>query len=200
MITILTLLASQPALAQDCEIDGFARVIGRPTAEEQVQSIDLSPIESVGERVPIGFKRYFAALDADGGLISEECDCIWDVAAQNADTSSVSALGDVGGVGTSAEGRVIEFTPPNDLLECLDEEVILVVNCDGDPSEENWDNLRLTVTPSDSEGNAADSSWERCSVSGGGCQSPQKVGDPSQSAVWLLFPLIGLGGWARRRD
>ena len=73
-------------------------------------------------------------------------------------------------------------------------------------SDSDWRQVKLEIAPSDvngqpltdSDGNAV--GWERCSVQGGGCLSPQKVGDPVQSAVWLLFPLIGLGGLARRRD
>ena len=108
-------------------------------------------------------------------------------------------------VSTSAgDVDLARYFAPVDLVACESEERVLRLNCG--TSDSDWKQVKLEIAPSDvngqpltdSSGNAV--GWERCSVQGGGCLSPQRVGDPVQSAVWLLFPLIGLGGLARRRD
>ena len=206
MITILAFMATQPALAQDC--DGPVSFVsikeGGPILsldeEDLEEPVEWKSLENGEHRVPIGWKRFFGVVGTDGALVPESCGCQWDLATQNQDTSALSDPFKSGNLGTSFVGSVVEYTPPSDLVECVDEEVAILVSCDGDFGDDSWTTLTLTVTASDSEGNAAATSWERCSVQGGGCLSPQRVGDVQGSEAWLLLPLIGLGGLARRRE
>ena len=214
MITLLTLMAAQPALAQYCEPEGVVAFFGRdaPSASElagprepsqliagsQAEYDSLAPI-----RVAIGSAPHFVAVGADGDDLAPltDCDCIWDLDSAVNDESDISQSV----VSTSAgDVDLARYFAPVDLVACESEERVLRLNCG--TSDSDWKQVKLEIAPSDvngqpltdSDGNAV--GWERCSVQGGGCLSPQRVGDPVQSAVWLLFPLIGIGGLARRRD
>ena len=210
MITMLTLMAVQPALAAECDPVGVAAFFGKeaPSAAQITGPVDADQLIASSQsefdskdpiRVAIGSAPHFIALGADSPLT--DCDCVWDLDSADNDESAVSQS-----VVSTEDGDVdvARYFAPVDLVACESEERVLRLNC-GDSSS-SWRQVKLEVAPSDvngqpltdSDGNAV--GWERCSVQGGGCLSPQRVGDPVQSAVWLLFPLIGLGGLARRRD
>ena len=218
MITLLTLMAAQPALAESCEPKGVVAFYGeKAPSDSDIRSAtgtrqffvenqeydDLAPI-----RVAIGSSPHFVALVADGDDFAPatDCDCRWDLDIADDDESSIFqsdvsiGTGDTGDVENDVE--LARYLAPVDLVACESEERVLLLKCEGS----DWERVKLEIAPSspdgspleDDQGNAI--GWKRCSVQGGGCLSPQRVGDPIQSAVWLLFPLIGLGGLARRRD
>lgn len=210
MITMLTLMAVQPALAQNCEPEGVAAFFGKdapsetqitgPVDANQIIASSQAEYESLAPiRVAIGSAPHFVALGAESPIT--DCDCIWDLDSAVSDESDVTQS-----VVSTADGDVdlARYFAPVDLVACESEERTIRLNCGN--SDSDWRQVKLEIAPSDvngqpltdSDGNAV--GWERCSVQGGGCLSPQKVGDPVESAVWLLFPLIGLGGLARRRD
>ena len=216
MITMLTLMAVQPALAQECDPTGVAVFFGKDTPSDtqitgpldadQAIVTDQSDYAALPPiRVAIGSAPHFVALvadsDGDGDVPATDCDCIWDLDSADSDESDVTQS-----VVSTSDGDVdlARYFAPVDLVACESEERVLRLNCGN--SESAWRQVKLEIAPSDingqpltdSSGNAV--GWERCSVQGGGCLSPQGVGDPVESAVWLLFPLIGLGGLARRRD
>ena len=212
MITMLTLMAAQPALAEDCDPQGVAAFFGSeaPSAAQITGPVDAdqsiassqADFESTAPiRVAIGSAPHFIALGAEEPLT--DCDCVWDLDSADNDESDVSQSV----VSTDAgDVDLARYFAPVDLVACESEERILRLNCGSASDLGDWRQVKLEIAPSDvngqpltdSDGNAV--GWERCSVQGGGCLSPQRVGDPVQSAVWLLFPLIGLGGLARRRD
>ncbi len=220
MITLLTLMAAQPALAESCEPVGVVAFFGKNapsdsdiglTREKADQEFvetraDYDALEPI--RVAIGSAPHFVAVGADDEGVAPltDCGCKWDLDIADDDESNIFqsdvsiGTGDTGDVENDVE--LARYLAPVDLVACESEERVLLLKCGGS----DWERVKLEIAPSspkgrpleDDQGNAI--GWKRCSVQGGGCLSPQRVGDPIQSAVWLLFPLIGLGGLARRRD
>ena len=216
MITLLTLMASQPALAQ-CEPSGVAvfKDPAAPSSSELTGPIDTDEVEiqeltATKEAyealapipVAIGTSPHVVALSDEGDVWSPlaDCECEWDLDSAVNDESDISQSA----VSTTAgDVDLARYFAPVDLVACESEERVIRFNC-GDDADD-WRQVKLLIAPSDIDSRPLTNSdgssfWQRCSVQGGGCLSPQRIDDPVQSAVWLLFPLIGLGGLARRRD
>jgi hypothetical protein len=138
-----------------------------------------------------------------------DTECHWRV--EGASTQGINGLidadcGSPAGSDTEAEGGRICYRPPDSLPDCLAIDVQILLDCgdSGDPFELVENDEGDLVYDDDvvlREGIMKDLSPEcttNASVSGGGCISAQ--GSGVATAAWLLFPMIGLGGLARRRE
>jgi len=95
-----------------------------------------------------------------------------------------------------AEGACVQYLPAASLkdVNCRDIPVGVYVSCPDvdygdDFDEDGRSGVLIDVSPE---------CTVNASVTGGGCISAQ--GSGVATAAWLLFPLMGIGGLARRRD
>jgi hypothetical protein len=137
-------------------------------------------------------------------------ECHWRV--EGTSTQGINGLidadcGNPADSGTDVVGESICYRPPDSLPDCLAIDVQILLDC-GDADEpfelvENDETGEFEYGPGVvlREGILKDLSEEcttTATVSGGGCISAQ--GSGVATAAWLLFPMIGLGGLARRRE
>lgn len=96
----------------------------------------------------------------------------------------------------SAVGNCVNYLPAASLkdVDCRDIPVGIYVSCPGVDYGDNFDEDGVTGTLID----VSPECTVNASVTGGGCISAQ--GSGVATAAWLLFPLIGIGGIARRRQ
>ena len=227
---LITLLAISPAQAQDCpDIDAFIiqelyrseyspAIYG--TLEDENPNWDpFSPDKNLISipDPPVAETRMFRlteSTEVPTSALPGSCGCQWQINSSDWSEQIKGTLeSDETAPGVSAVGSVVTYTPPEDLLDCLDEEVFIEVSCSGMDAV----SFSLVVTPPDPDGDnsgePAPQYTRPCSVSGGGCTSPQSMGstdrsapalpsetEPDQATGWLLFPLLGLGVMVRRRS
>jgi len=102
--------------------------------------------------------------------------------------------GDVQNGGSTAFGGSICYLPADSLLQCRGFDFQIVLDCPNDDDGNDPGSSSVQGTISD----LSPECTVNASVSGGGCISAQ--GSGVATAAWLLFPMIGLGGLARRRE
>ena len=102
--------------------------------------------------------------------------------------------GDAVNGGSTAVGSSICYLPPESLRNCVGFEFQIVLDCaeDDDGNDPSADAVRGELKDLTAECTV------NASVSGGGCISAQGSG-VVQSGLFL-FPLLGIGAWARRRN
>ena len=95
----------------------------------------------------------------------------------------------------SAQAKRVCYVPPETLYNCERLDIQIKLECDaGNGGEGAADDIVAgTLTDLSPECTTT------ASVSGGGCISAQGSGVTTASA-WLLFPLLGIGAWIRRRE
>jgi MYXO-CTERM domain-containing protein len=203
IVLLVTLLAVSPAAAQDC--DDVEIYTWSPTDPTKLDVTSDEDFVGIGQHV------YFEAtyLDDDGEPTDAPagCDpteCAWLISGwTEAKGGLVANCDSPGPPGKDTVGDVVCYYAPEDLEDCLDIELGIALDC-SDAGLGDWNSkpkTLLTVGPvPDDNQSETRPQFERCSVSGGGCISPQSSGESSSSAAWLLFPLLGLGGLARRRQ
>ncbi len=219
--SLVALLAINPAAAQDCagsvyiqekyEGKGKGSFTGEATFEgvtypsipNQKEWQDFDPDRNLMSQA---MRRQFRAV-SDGGEPLVDCGCQWRISSSNWDEGTKGSVQSIDTYqrGQTALGDTIIYSAPVDLVDCQDELVDIELTCNNGSNV-----LNLRVTPEDPDYDNIGEQYgfedapvfEVCTVSGGGCTSPQSnaADDASRSAVWLLFPLLGLGGLLRRRD
>jgi hypothetical protein len=211
IISLITLLAASPAAAQDCD-EGVAIGLETPTgrsvddivndASEHYRSTAF-PGRYVGIGQHVVLEATYPTDPTDTGDSPSVCDpeeCRWLINGWNETKGGFASCNAPGAPGKDAVGQDVCYFAPEDLEDCLSVEVLILLDCD-DGGQGDWNskpNTLLTVGPvaTDEELNGSTApEFPRCSVSGGGCISPQSTGE-----AWLLFPLLGLGGLVRRRQ
>jgi hypothetical protein len=195
-IIITTLLALSAAQAADDTgaCDDFG-TIAQPASV-------IATVRAGDDPIPLNTTQ----VDDACGDVAE---CHWRV--EGTSTQGINGLiaadcGSPAGSDTEAEGGSICYRPPDSLPDCLAIDVQILLDCgdSGDPFELVENDEGDLVYDDDvvlREGIMKDLSPEcttNASVSGGGCISAQ--GSGVATAAWLLFPMIGLGGLARRRE
>jgi ADP-ribose pyrophosphatase YjhB (NUDIX family) len=190
-IIITTLLALSAAQAADDTgaCDDFG-TIAQPASV-------IATVRAGDDPIPLNTTQ----VDDACGDVAE---CHWRV--EGTSTQGINGLidadcGSPAGSDTEAEGGSICYRPPDSLPDCLAIDVQILLDCgdSGDPFElvDNAYGPDVYLRA----GQLIDSSEEcttTATVSGGGCISAQ--GSGVATAAWLLFPMIGLGGLARRRE
>jgi hypothetical protein len=181
-ITTLMLFVSAPAIAADDSGDaGDCLDWGKisESLDEDGDVLESNVSITVGE----GTSFEMHILDASCGDVDE---CDWST---YRDTLG-DALSDCEG-SLQSSGSPVCYLPPTSLVDCQEVTQQVSVVCpqtDGTGTVTNEIVFTLRDLSPECVTNA--------SVSGGGCISPQS----NPQVAWLLFPLIGLGGLARRRE
>lgn len=195
--TLVTLLAMSPAAAQDCDDVSILLSSANPN-DQASDAVDITGDEDF---VGITQHVYLEAQYAEGaGAGCDLSECTWLIDNWGSTKGGFASCDAPGSPTSRAMGDTVCYYAPSDLEDCLDIQVELAVDC-SDQGVGVWADKPqslLTVGPVPTDDNSGTRpTFERCSVSGGGCISPQSSG---ASSAWVLLPLLGLGGLARRRE
>jgi len=207
--SLLILLAVNPVAAQECPDVDDLRI------QESYGGLDnWQAYDATKNLISMGSVRHFRVTSSNVGdegannddseaVPAEGCDCEWSIDPTSWSSEIKGGLDKYPEIKDPRQKSLyptVTYVAPIDLLDCLDEQVLIKATCD----RQEVRTIDVIVTPqdpdADNEGEEAPQYDTPCSVSGGGCTSPQSNGSTERAAVWLLFPLLGLGGWARRRD
>ena len=156
---------------------------------------DISQDDSIVDVVQAGDGEIL--LNVSSASCGETEECVWTLQGGTSQQAPgrIYNCGDAGEGGSTATGASICYLPPENLRDCRGFEFQVMLDCaeddnGNDPSADAVRGELKDLTPE---------CTVNASVSGGGCISAQGSG-VVQSAVWLLFPLMGIGGWVRRRN
>jgi len=208
--SLLILLAVNPAAAQDCPDVDDLRI--QESSDQEI----WRAYDSKKNLISMATTRYFRVtssnVDVEGTDVdnsdelvpADSCDCEWSIDPTSWSLEIKGGLDKYPEVLNPRQNALypeVSYIAPVDLLDCLDEQVLIKATCDNGREVAT---IELIVTPQDSDGDNEGADAPQfdtpCTVSGGGCTSPQSNGSTARGAVWLIFPLLGLGGWVRRRD
>jgi hypothetical protein len=181
-LTTVLLFVSAPAIAADDSGDpGDCLDWGKisESLDEDGEALESNVALTVGDGV--SFEMHI--LDASCGDVDQ---CEWST---SRDTLG-DALSDCEG-NLQSSGSPVCYLPPTSLEDCQAvTQQVSVVCPQSDGSGTVSDDIVFTLRDLSPE------CVTNASVSGGGCISPQG----NSQVAWLLFPLMGLGGLARRRE
>ncbi len=182
MITTFLALFSAQAMADtgttDC--DDWGRIVQDDTVLEGIRAGDGEIVLNVS--TPSCGNANECVWTLEGGISGQQT------------AGKIYQCGDFASGGATAAGSSICYLPADSLYQCRGFDYQIVLECPDadDGTEPGTDSVLGTLNDLSPECTV------NASVSGGGCISAQ--GSGVATAAWLLFPMIGLGGLARRRE
>jgi hypothetical protein len=208
IVSLVAVLAVSPAFAQECDGVGifFSKAVKGGASDgvpKDITNDDAGTPMGIGQHVYLsaGFVNDNGDFSTEAEFIPEGCaleNCEWKINSWTDSEGGISSdCNAPGSPDADASGSEVCYWAPSDLETCVSFDVDIRLDC-SEAQVNDWGKTAglVSVHAINIDGGFS-SNDTPCSVSGGGCISPQSNGVASG---WLLFPLLGLGGLARRRQ